>query len=99
MSLIRRDLTCGEHDIEGTATADKTRKTHVQRRGNYLDLGAEVTPVGQKTGRDRAVKVIAMADMRPDRLAGAQPGQRELGVLAIGLVQFRRVDMQELDVP
>ena len=24
--------------------ADKTRKTHVQRRGNYLDLGAEVTP-------------------------------------------------------
>ena len=23
---------------------DKTRQTHIQRRGNYLDLGAEVTP-------------------------------------------------------
>jgi mono/diheme cytochrome c family protein len=30
--------------IMGELAADKSRRTHVQRRGNYLDLGDEVTP-------------------------------------------------------
>ena len=30
--------------IMGEMPAEKSRKTHIQRRGNYLDLGPEVTP-------------------------------------------------------
>lgn len=46
--------------------ADKSRKTHVQRRGNYLDLGNEVTP-----GVPGALHALP-AGVAPDRLGLAR---------------------------
>ncbi|MCX6955291.1 MAG: DUF1553 domain-containing protein [Verrucomicrobia bacterium] len=47
-------------------SAEKTRRTHIQRRGNYLDLGPEVTP-----GVPRALNPLP-PDARPDRLGLAR---------------------------
>ena len=61
-------------------------------------LCREVAPVGQETPRNRSTVVIHVGDFCANRAAFAEPVQRPFCVLAVRMVQLRRIDAMKTDL-
>jgi len=61
-------------------------------------LGREVAPIGQEAPRNRSTVVIHVGDFCANRVALAEPVQRPFCVLAVRVVQLRRIDAKKTDL-